>query len=423
MPHRFELPSGTTAVVLPMTGTERAVLHVFLRTGSRYETPSESGISHFLEHMLFRGTEAHPSAHALASAFEDLGGTLLASTAADHGTLSIAVPNENFAAALTELGRVIRAPRLREIELERGIIREEVLEDFDDQGQLLDGASLVRSLAFPRHGLGQLITGPLENIERFDERSLAAHHRATYVGRRMVVVVTGRVSPDEVSRQLEAEFSGLPEGAAPTAATPPAPTEPLFELVRHPGGSQTSLHLAFRGLPDGHPLEPALDLLLRVVDDGMSTRLYHRLCDSRGLCYDAYASYEAYSDAGLVEFGTETAHERAAIVTEELLGLTRELTETAPNPTEIERAKKRARWQTRAMFESPYEVGEFLAMGELTNTAKTPLERLRQLEAVSERELLEVARLVFSPRGRVLTAVGNPKRDVVGKLEKLAASS
>jgi predicted Zn-dependent peptidase len=403
-----------------MPHVERAVINIFLRTGSRYESKEKNGISHFLEHMLFRGTAAHPSAFELARTFEDLGGTLVASTAADHGTLAIAVPRENVVAALEEMSRVIIAPRIEEIELERGIIREELLEDLGENGEMLDGPSLVRQLSFGEHGLAQLITGPLENVERFSIAELREHHALTYVGAHMVLSVAGNVDAEEIEGAVRKHFAALPQGAPLALTSPSDATEAKFQFVRHPGGSQTSLNLAYRGLSDRHRLEPALDLLLRVIDDGMSTRLYHRLCDTRGLCYDAYASYEAYADSGIVEFGTETAHERGPEVLRELLQLIDELRENAPSERELERAKKRASWQTAAMFDSSADVSEFLAMGELCSTAATPATRLSELMSVTSADLFEVANLVFRPERRVCAAVGNPKKDALARLEKLA---
>src|SRR5690606_21815679 len=133
-PIRDQLQNGIRTLLTPFDERRRASVVLYLKTGSRFESPSENGLSHFLEHMLFRGTEEHPSAHALSTAFEDLGGSLEATTAADHGTLEINVPQENLSRALDLMGGVVRAPLLKDLELERGIIREEVLGDLSEEG-------------------------------------------------------------------------------------------------------------------------------------------------------------------------------------------------------------------------------------------------------------------------------------------------
>lgn len=398
-----------------MPWVHRAVLTAHLHVGSRYEEESQNGISHFLEHMLFRGTGRHPSAHELAVAFEDLGGTLVAATAADHGTLAIGVPVESLPLVIELFAEVFLAPLVEGLDIERGIIREEILEDLDEAGQLIDGASLVRQLCFPGHPLGRPITGKLETLETFTRDSVLAHHGRHYTGASTVLSVSGPVVADDTLRALEVAFAPISAGVRPMGA-PPAPfLGPRFQYVRH-SGSQTALHLAFRGPADGDPLEPALEMLLRVIDDGMATRLYHRLCDSRGLCYDAGASYEAYADAGLVELGTETAHEHAAEVLDQMLLLVGELAESGPTSEELDRALRRCRWQYEAMLDDAGNVAEYLALADLTGTAPTPSDRLAQLEAVTQKEVLEVAQQVFRPENLGVVIVGRQNERSRAKL-------
>src|SRR6187402_3013999 len=159
-PTVLRLQNGATALSVRSSGRRRAVLTLYFPTGSRFETEETSGTSHFLEHMLFRGSPRYPSSDSLAQAFEDLGGTLEASTSTSYGNLSITLPRENLPLVIGPLADVFQRPLLGQIEVERAIIREEILEDFDDAGQLIDGPSLVRALAFPGHGLGLPITGP-----------------------------------------------------------------------------------------------------------------------------------------------------------------------------------------------------------------------------------------------------------------------
>src|SRR6185369_11651646 len=133
------------------------------------------GISHFLEHMVFRGTDSMPTAHDQALAFERLGATLYAATHVDHGVMSVAVPPRNLDRVLSLLGEVTIAPRFSDLEIERGIVREEILEDRDD-----DADNLSRALLYERHPLGFTITGGLDSLDRFDERMLRAHHARHY---------------------------------------------------------------------------------------------------------------------------------------------------------------------------------------------------------------------------------------------------
>ncbi|HSC89103.1 MAG TPA: pitrilysin family protein, partial [Polyangiaceae bacterium] len=347
-------------------------------------------------------------------------GTLSASTSVDNGNLSIAVPPENLSAVLELLADVVQNPLLSELETERGIIREEILEDLDEDGQLVDDRGLVRLLAFPDHGLGRPITGPIENLETFDLARVRSHFAKTYVASGMVLTVAGALDAERVEQEIAAAFSGVPAGS-PLAFVPAAEqSERRFRMMQSAGSNQTRLSIAFRAPGEHDPLEPAVEMLLRVIDDGMSTRLYHRLCDSLGLCYDAAASYEAYDETGLVEFGTETAHERAPRVLTEILSLAEELASSGPNELELERARRRARWQHEAMLDHAGDLGDFLALGELRRVARTPHERLEHLLAVSQADVREAAQRIFGGAGRSVVAVGRAKGAALGKLERLA---
>src|SRR5262245_34661523 len=182
-PVRSVLANGLRLVAVPMMHMHRTVLEPQIRVGSRFEAPSENGISHFLEHMLYRGTPRHPSAHDQALAFETLGGTLLAATAKDFGSMQIAMPPERFLDVLPLVSEVYQDPILSGIEIERGIVQEEILEALDEAGNLIDADELLGSVAFPEHPLGLPITGLPEQVRGFDPHLLRRHHDAFYVGR------------------------------------------------------------------------------------------------------------------------------------------------------------------------------------------------------------------------------------------------
>src|SRR5262245_2102752 len=165
--HDLTLPNGLRVVLVPQPSVHRAVAALYLRVGSRFETPADNGVSHFLEHMVFRGTSSLPTAHDQALAFERLGGTLYAATHVDHGLMSVALPPRNLTPVLDLLGQVTVEPRFSDIEIERGIVREEILEDLDDDGRDIDADNLSRALIYDKHPLGYTITGGIDALGRF----------------------------------------------------------------------------------------------------------------------------------------------------------------------------------------------------------------------------------------------------------------
>jgi predicted Zn-dependent peptidase len=416
---RSVLPSGLRALCIPMPAAHTAAISLHVRVGPRYESAEAAGISHFLEHMLHRGTRRHPTAHAQALAFEELGATLGAMTYVDHGVLTVSVPPENFEPVMELLAEVCQEPVFDSIELERGIVREELLEGLDAGGRSIDPENLLRSQSFPHHGLGFPITGTPETLESFDHEALRVHHAAHYTSR-LVVTSAGQIDPARALRSIEGSFR-LGPGVDPTGEPPVPLAGPSLNYVSH-RSSQTSLRLGFRAPGERDPLEPATEILLRTLDDGMSTRLYQRLCDERGLCYDVSATYEAYSDAGLLDISAETSHDQALAVIDELCAIVGSLRDSGPSAREIEKAEARYRWQLREMLDSPSELTAFYGLGELSGVARTPEERSAELGAVTTEDVRRAAQSLFRLENLCLVAVGSVPRRVRTAIERRLAT-
>lgn len=410
--------SGLRASAVALPGVHTVVLEAHVRLGPRFETAADNGISHFLEHMLYRGTARHGSAHDQALAFEALGGSLGAATYVDHMTLGVGVPPENLDEVLPLFCEVFRAPLLTGIETEKGIVREEILEGLDDEGHEVDADNLVRDLSFGDHPLGFPITGTLKHLDVFDESMLRRHHAARFVGNGTTFTIAGPVDPERMLAQAERLLGDLPQGSPPETFAPAPQDGPRFRHVRH-SSSQTDLRVAFRAPAEHDPDEPAVELLLRSLDDGMSARLYHRLCDSRGLCYDVSATYEAYSDTGLLDVAAEAAHERAEEVLSEILRVLTELRDEGPSDAELDRIKRRLGWQLREILDSPAEAADFLGLGQLTGLAQTPQERYEQLSAVTRSGVQAAAERLFRRDQLSVVAVGMIPRKTRKTLERM----
>jgi predicted Zn-dependent peptidase len=418
--HDVTLSNGLSVVLVPMPGVHRAVASLYLRVGSRFESAADNGISHFLEHMVFRGTRKLASAHDQALAFERLGATLYAATHVDHGIMSVAVPPVNLAPVLSLLGEVAIAPRFSAIEVERGIVREEILEDLDDDGRDIDADNLSRSLIYEDHPLGFTITGSLKSVDRFDEALLRAHHARHYTGENAVLCVAGRIGdPDALLASIERAFGAMPRGAR-AAITPPPDTQrkARFTFVENTS-SQTDLRLAFRAVSERDAREPAVEMLMRVLDDGMSTRLYERICDRLGLCYDVSGMYEAYEDDGVLDIAAGVAHERAREVTREIFALLRELSEQGPSDEELAKARDRHMWSIEAMLDDAEGVAAFYGLTALAQIARTPADRHEELTRVTRDDVRAAAQAVFRPERLSVVAVGLLSEAEEKKLERL----
>ena len=415
---RRTIRGGPRLVLVPMPRARSAAVFVHLRVGSRYESPKDNGICHFLEHMLHRGTGNHPSAHAQALAFERLGATLSAATYADHGVLSVAVPPQSVDPVLALLAEVCRAPLFDAIDVERGIVREEILESLDANGRRTAPDDLLREVAFPEHPLGYPITGTLKTLARFDRALLRRCHRRHYTSD-LVVTVAGRFTPSVVARTVAKGFR-LPAGRVPRSRPPRPVTGPQVKHVRD-ASSQTALRFGFRapGLKDTN--EAAAELLLRVIDDGTSTRLYHRLCDERGLCYDVSALYEAHEDVGLFELAADCSHDNAIEVAEEIVSLCRELRDPGPRAEELDKARSRMGWQLESMLDSPADLAAFHGFAELFGISPTPAARLAEFDRITPRAVRAAAQQVLRAERLSLLTVGTLSASESRKLARVVA--
>ncbi|MGK3982229.1 pitrilysin family protein [Sorangium sp. So ce136] len=416
------LSNGLKVVLVPQPHVHRAVASLYLRVGSRFETQQNNGISHFLEHMVFRGTPTLPTAHAQALAFERLGGTLYAATHVDHGVMSISVPTANLDPVLALLGEVATSPRFTAIEVERGIVREEILEDLDDEGRDIDADNNARALMYERHPLGFTITGGIDALDRFDEPMLRAHHARHYTTANAVLCVAGRFDAEACARVAERHFGALPRGEQVPATPPPnGQKKPRFRFIENQS-SQTELRVAFRGVSERDPREPAVEMLLRVLDDGMSTRLYERICDRLGLCYDVSGMFEAYEDDGVVDIAAGVQHDRATVVVRELFALLRELAETGPREDELAKARDRHLWSVEAMLDDPEATAGFYGLSALADIARTPEARHEELARVTVADVRDAARALFRPERLTVVAVGLLRSSEEAKLEKAVRS-
>lgn len=400
------LDNGLHVVVTPQPQLHRGHVALYVRVGSRFESASHNGLSHFLEHMLYRGTPRLPHAHDVNLAFERLGGYLYAATQVDFGVLSLTLPPETLAEATPLFADVLMEPIFADIEVEKEIVCEEILEDLDDEGRQVDADNLSRRLIYPDHPLGFTITGDEERVRSFTREMLRDHHARHYNASNAVLAFSGAIDPDRALELARRYFSCMPRGEK-VASAPPRHTQqrPRLEMVENVS-SQTELRVCFRAIPDRSEMRPAMEMLMRILDDGMSTRLYHRICDDQGLCYDVSATYDGYEDDGVLDFAAGAQHSRVATVTGEITSLVTELARTGPTDEELDKARRRHGWDMLAMLDSPEELAGFYAAGILFDRFETPEARAERNAAVSREDVRALAELVAQPDRLNVLAVG-----------------
>jgi len=410
------LDNGLAVTTVELPHLHTAVCALFVKVGARFETPEDNGLSHFVEHMLFRGTERHPTSLALNTAIERLGSTLHAETGRDYSLFQMALEPDHVPAAIEVLGELLGRPRFSDIDLERELILEEINEDYDEQGTEINADDIARGIAFENHPLGQRIIGPRTNVERFALADVRRHYTTYYGARNANLCVAGPVTHGAVVEAAARALSGLPAGVR--AEVPPAPALAGGPKLRHvpDAGSQTSLAIIFRAVPELDPAYLALVALLRVLDDGMSTRLHYTLADQKGLAYSIHAAIEPLADTALFEIAGATANAKVPSLVRELLILLDGLRRGEITDDELAKARVRYRYETLASIDDAAAMAGWFGGTALYYPPVSLSQRLAAISRITVEDCAKVAQQVLAPDHLVLAAVGTLSRARLGEL-------
>jgi predicted Zn-dependent peptidase len=403
---RTALDNGLTVITAPAPGLHSAMVALYVRAGSRHEAAEVNGVSHFLEHLLFRGSEGFPDSVAMNAAVEAAGGNLNGMTARDHGCYYTPIHPGGLATGLTVLGDLLRRPLLREMEVEREIILEEILDEVDARGRDIDPDNLVKRLAFGSHPLGFKIAGTAATIRTLDEAAVRRHHARFYGGSNLVLAVAGPVRPEEVEDLASRHLGALPRSRpARESPPPPWPAGPALEVVGH-DDAQVEFTLAFPSPPEHHRDHPVHLCLRRLLDDGLSSRLPFEVVEKRGLAYSLHAGMDVFADAGLFVVEGACAPPKAARAVEAILEVLGSLAARPVPEEELLRVQRRHRLSLTFSLDSPGELAGWYGSGELLRSPEGFESRCRRVEAVSPADVQRVARRSFARKNLLAVAVG-----------------
>jgi predicted Zn-dependent peptidase len=401
------LDNGLRLVTVHLPHLHTETLALYLRTGPRFETPAENGLSHMVEHMLFRGTARHRSSRALSSAIESLGAALDGATDRDLGVLHMSLPPVRLDAGLGLLGEIVLRPRFADLEAERALMLEEMSEDYDEDGVETNAEDLACGTLFGGHPLGQRILGPRTNVERFTAADVRRHHARFYAARNAVLCAAGPVAHAAVAAGAASHFGAMRPGreaeaepAPPVAGGPRACHAPA-------SGSLVSVALTMRGITRSDPADyAAFEALLRVLDGGMSGRVYQALCVRDGLAYSVHAEIVDHVDATLLQFTSEVAPKNVGRVVEDTLGVLSALARRPVSAGELARVREGYRFSLLAQLDDAAAMAEWFGAAALFREPRLPSARLALMSRVSSRDVMLAARRVAQPAGLALAVVG-----------------
>ena len=397
------LPNGFRIVTEPMAGLESAAIGLWIEAGARHESDTQNGIAHFLEHMAFKGT-ARRSALQIAEEIEDVGGYINAYTSREMTAFYARVLRADVGLALDVLADIVLNPAFdaREIEVERGVILQEIGQALDTPDDVI--FDWLQEAAYPAQAIGRSILGPSDAVSRFNAADLRRFVGAHYGPGQMILASSGAVDHDVLVRLAEPLFGHL-------APKPRLITEP----ARFMSGERRELRdleqahfaLAIEAPDYRAPDFYASQVFSGALGGGMSSRLFQRLREDRGLCYTVFAQSGAYADTGMITIYAGTGADEIG----ELSRLTMdEIRRAADGLTDAEIARARAQMKAGLLMglESPSSRAERLAKllsiwGRVPDLSET----IARIDAVTRAEVQDHATSLLTG-GKLALALYGP---------------
>ena len=403
------LDNGITLLTERMPHVRSVTLGVWLRRGSRHEPPPLNGASHFIEHLVFKGTESR-SAREIALAVDSIGGQMDAFTSKEYTCFYAKVLDDHLADAAELLADIVLRPLFdaTELERERKVIVEEIRMVEDAPEELV--YDLFSTHFYPGHALGRPIQGTEGTVGGLSRARLLRYFRHTYVPDNILIVAAGNVRHHELSRLLAKTFGKMPRGGG--ASKPQRRPRPRGGTVTRDKNQLEQLHLLMGvpTFPERHAHRYPLFVLNALLGGTMSSRLFQKVREERGLAYSVYSAVNAFSDSGvmMVYAGTspDKGDELLAVVTDEL----RDLRKNGPTAREVDVAKEHLKGSFMLSLESTSSRMSNLARQEMYHGRTFSLEDvLRGLARVTRGEVHRMAQRVFKKGTPALAAVGKTR--------------
>jgi predicted Zn-dependent peptidase len=413
------LPNGLRLVSVEMPHLHSAEVAIYIKAGGRNDTEEKSGISHFVEHMLFRGCKEFASSLELEIAFEAIGGSVNAATDEETTCYFSRVHPEQLPEGIRLFSSMLLHPTLEGIELEKRIITEEALEDINERGEETNPSNLCSRLLWPGHPLGMPTIGYLDTIKGISAQDLRSYLAQFYVPSNALIVAAGKHDTEQFFAACEEHFAGWNGPAAPH----PVPVTELQEEPRSlfvkDSDSQVNLQIAFRGLARGDERMMALRLIRRILCGGGSSRLHLALREKLGIVYSVDASMSAYEETGAFAIELATAPENLALAVSEVLKQVKSLAFEEVGEAELGRVKDGYFYDLEYSADSPYEMQVRYGWGELMQLVKTVEDDRAEIRALDAARIMRTSETLFHPANLNLVAVGPWKAPVKRAVEKL----
>ncbi len=405
---KTRLSNGLRVITVPVKDNPSVMVMVMVETGSNYETKGENGLSHFLEHMCFKGTTTRPKANLIAKELDALGAQNNAFTSNEFTGYYARASKKHFSKLFEIISDLYLNPTLPsdELEKEKGVILQEI-SMYEDQPKRKVG-DVLSKLLYGETPAGRTILGPRENIKKFRRQDFLNYRKKHYVASSTIVIVAGDIDEKRVISETKKYFSDLSQSKKVSKPKVKENQKTPQLGVFFKKTDQTHMILAFRTYKANDKRIPALKVLAGVLGKGMSSRLFNKLREEMGACYYIGAGNDQYTDHGVFAIATGINVSRTHEVIKAILDECKKLTKTPVSKEELDKVKEHRIGNLYMGLETTDAIAEFYASQEIIQgNMKKPEELEKQIRAVTAEDVLMVAKDIFKDRNLNLAIVGN----------------
>jgi predicted Zn-dependent peptidase len=400
------LANGVRVISEVMPHVRSISVGIWIGTGSRRETSDQNGISHFIEHMLFKGT-TNRSAEDIARSVDSVGGNLDAFTAKELVCFNTKVLDQHLPRAFDVLADLVLHPLFRDedIDKEKGVILEEIKMDADSPDYLVH--EIFSANFWKDHPLGKPILGTRETVKRFDRQMIDEYYRAVYAPSNLLLTAAGNLKHDSLVNLVRQHFESLP----PNGSAPPDPvpaTHARIALRNKKSLEQVHMCLGVPSYPLPHEERFACYVLNTLLGGGMSSRLFQNIRERQGLAYAVFSELSPYRDTGCLSIYAGTSVESVGKVVESVIKEFQQLKQETIGEEEVRRAKDHLKGSLMLSLESTSSRMSNLARQEMYFGRFFTLDELvESIELVTAEDVQRIARAFFDPKHIALTVLGN----------------
>jgi predicted Zn-dependent peptidase len=414
--HTGRLANGLTTVLVEVPASHQVLVSLMVRAGARFDPAAQAGISHFLEHLLFRGNASYPDVASLFESFERAGELLNAQTGVEFTEYYQVVHPDLLPECLSSLAAFVRTPRFSDLEKERRIILDEILYDYNEQGELIRLDTIVAEMLWGSHPLAHNVTGTRATVSAFTPQAVREHYGSYYRPANAVLAMAGHLDAGRAGEWVRRHFgdwgpAGNGRVALSAPSWPPAGRAPRLRTVWD-ADNQVRLQLSFPVEGYRSDQEIPLSLLSSILDDGPNSRLQKTIREELALVYYIGCGYTAFCDAGQLDITTAVPRERLDELLGALFTILRDLREHGVGEGELEAAKRRYRFDLEFSRDSLDAALDRFAWPLLFGEVRTEEAEWAVVEATSAAALSQLAREALARERLHLAAVGPVDEEV-----------